>query len=85
MQSIYDGLKQLNIADERIHYEFFGPGATLLRENPGTSVGLVGDMENREPVQVRFAKSGKEAIWEPSTGTLLDLAEAPSKLVDRVA
>ncbi len=29
MESLHDGLKSLNIADERIHYEFFGPGATL--------------------------------------------------------
>ncbi len=76
MQSIYDELKALNVADERIHYEFFGPGATLLREAPGASAGLVGDVENREPVQVRFARSGKKATWEPSRGTLLDLAEA---------
>lgn len=76
MVSIYEGLKALNIPDERIHYEFFGPGTRLLRDSPGTKVGLVGDLENREPVRVSFAKSNKEAIWEPSKGTLLDLAEA---------
>jgi ferredoxin len=27
-------------------------------------------------VTIRFARSGTEAVWEPSSGTLLDLAEA---------
>jgi ferredoxin len=29
-----------------------------------------------EPVKVLFATSGKEARWEPGSGTLLELAEA---------
>ena len=76
MESIYNGLKQRNVADSRIHYEFFGPGARLLRETPGASIGLIGDLDNREPVSVRFARSDKQSIWTPSRGTLLDLAEA---------
>jgi ferredoxin-NADP reductase/predicted pyridoxine 5'-phosphate oxidase superfamily flavin-nucleotide-binding protein len=76
MESLYEGLKELNVADERIHYEFFGPGTTLLRETPGTSTGLIGELENRGPVTIHFARSGKQAVWEPAAGTLLDLAEA---------
>jgi ferredoxin-NADP reductase/predicted pyridoxine 5'-phosphate oxidase superfamily flavin-nucleotide-binding protein len=76
MESIYEGLKDLNVSDERIHYEFFGPGATLLKEEPGHSRGLVGDLENSAPVTVRFARSGTEAVWDPAKGTLLDLAES---------
>lgn len=76
MEALYEGLKELNVADDRIHYEFFGPGSTLLKESPGTSAGLVGELENSGPVTIRFARSGTEAVWEPSAGTLLDLAEA---------
>ena len=76
MESLYEGLKDLNVSDERIHYEFFGPGATLLREHPGETVGLATDLSDRTPVQVRFEKSGSMAIWDPSKGTLLDLAES---------
>ena len=76
MESLYEGLKDLNVADERIHYEFFGKGSTLKREQPGASIGLAGDLSHRDPVAVRFAKSDKQATWEPSKGTLLDLAEA---------
>ncbi len=76
MESLYEGLKDLNVSDERIHYEFFGPGATLLREHPGETVGLATDLSDRPPVQVRFEKSGSIATWDPSKGTLLDLAES---------
>jgi uncharacterized protein len=76
MQAMYEGLKDLNVSDERIHYEFFGPGATLLREKPGMSDGLVGDVTDRPPVKVQFALTGKEVTWEPSKGTLLELAES---------
>ena len=76
LESLYEGLKELNVADERIHYEFFGPGATLLREEPGATVGLAEDLQDRPPIAVRFARSEIAATWDPSKGTLLDLAEA---------
>jgi ferredoxin-NADP reductase/predicted pyridoxine 5'-phosphate oxidase superfamily flavin-nucleotide-binding protein len=76
MQDMYQALKELNIADDRIHYEFFGPGATLLKEEPGRSDGLVGEAETRGPVEVTFLQSHKTATWDPSKGTLLELAEA---------
>jgi hypothetical protein len=76
LESLYDGLKDLNVADERIHYEFFGPGATLLREEPGATVGLAEDLQDRPPIAVRFARSETDATWDPSKGTLLDLAES---------
>ena len=76
MQSMYRGLKDLNVRDERIHYEFFGPGATLLEDDPGRSQGLVGDLENPGPVTVKFARSNKQGTWDPSKGTLLELAES---------
>ena len=76
MESLYEGLKDISVPDERIHYEFFGPGATLLRDQPGETTGLATDISDRAPVLVQFVKSGKEAIWEPAKGTLLDLAES---------
>ena len=76
MQSLYQGLKQLNVADQRIHYEFFGPGTTLLQETAGTRSGLIGELEADGAVTVRFAQSEQQVSWEPTKGTLLDLAEA---------
>lgn len=75
MEAIYDGLKKINVPDHRIHYEFFGPGASLVQNEPGENKGLIGELSNQGPVSVCFEKSGKEVEWEPSLGTLLDLAE----------
>ena len=74
MQSIYDGLRGLNVADGRVHAEAFGP-ASLARikdfadAEPATSPATV-------PVPVAFATSGKEARWTPDIRNLLELAEA---------
>ena len=75
MESIYDGLKSLNVAEARIHYEFFGPGAALHKERPSGFDSLVGQLGDRAPVTVQFARSGIEARWDPTKGSLLDLAE----------
>lgn len=74
MESIYQDLKELNIADERIHYEYFGPGKALASSRPGQVATI--DLKDRSPVPVQFVKSGVEVIWDPTKGTLLDLAES---------
>lgn len=74
MHSMYEGIKSLNVSDDRIHYEFFGAGASLHREaHPSFEAAAAPKVG---PVPVRFARSGIEAVWEPSKGTLLDLAES---------
>ena len=73
MQSMYDGLRSLNIADERIHAETFGPSS--FRRDGERPPRLPQDPVSTEPVLVTFARSGKQAIWHPGGGSLLDLAE----------
>jgi ferredoxin-NADP reductase/predicted pyridoxine 5'-phosphate oxidase superfamily flavin-nucleotide-binding protein len=75
MQSMYDSLRDLNVADNRIHAEAFGPSGLHRRKDAAAATGPVrvaADM----PVPVAFVKSGKEARWTPETGSLLELAEA---------
>lgn len=76
MQGIYDGLRGLNIADGRIHAEAFGPSG--LQRKP--DAGAVPAVPQRAPattsVPVAFMKSAKEARWQPSGGSLLELAES---------
>ena len=76
LESIYSGLKDLNVPDERVHYEFFGAGSTLLKNQHDTPVVLSEDLADRAPIPVRFARSEKTATWDPAKGTLLDLAES---------
>lgn len=74
MESVYTDLKGSDVADERIHYEFFGPGASLGTQLRNES--LIGELGDQQPVAVHFARSGIETTWDPSRGTLLDLAES---------
>lgn len=75
-QSLYDGLREMQIPDKRIHAEQFGP-STLKRTldvttQPSTPQPAAAD----KPTPVLFANSAKEARWQPDGGTLLDLAES---------
>jgi len=72
-QSLYDGLRDKRVADDRIHAEAFGPAGLTRGPDAG---GTAPPPPAVEPVPVVFADSGKEARWEPISGTLLDLAEA---------
>ncbi|OPA88003.1 FAD-binding oxidoreductase [Pseudomonas fluorescens] len=74
-QALYDDLRGLRIPDERIHAETFGP-STLVRDAEVSVTAPPQPPVSGEPVKVLFATSGKEARWEPGTGTLLELAEA---------
>ena len=75
MQSIYDGLRNLNVADARIHAESFGPAA--LRRKCDHSIDAAPEHVPAEaPVSIAFIKSGQQAQWTPGSGSLLKLAES---------
>ena len=74
-QALYEGLRKMRIPDDRIHAETFGP-STLVRDAEVSVPAALQVPIASEPVKVLFATSGKEARWEPGTGTLLELAEA---------
>lgn len=75
MQSLYDGLKSLNIADARIHAEAFGPSG-LKRSGPAEKNAVTDSVPAAtESVRVVFTQSAKEARWKPGNGSLLEFAE----------
>ena len=75
IQDMYDGLRALNIADERIHAEAFGP-STLRRLAVEQTATLIQLPAASVPVPVYFESSAKEARWTPDSGSLLELAES---------
>ncbi|KXV10870.1 FAD-binding oxidoreductase [Caballeronia megalochromosomata] len=75
MQTIYDGLRGLNVSDTRIHAEAFGPSALKRTADRGADVKPMVPAAI-EPVKIEFLKSGTSAQWKPGGGTLLELAEA---------
>ena len=70
---LHAGLRGLNVAADRIHYEFFGP-SSLPSDAP--------EVITAEPAQVTFSASGKTVEWTAAAGSLLDLAEASGVLID---
>lgn len=70
-QSLYDGLRALNIADGRIHAEAFGPSTLKRRPDAGALIEPSAPAATA-PVQVIFTKSAKEARWSPGDGSLLN-------------
>lgn len=76
MQDVYDGLRDLNVDDDRIHAEAFGPGGVARTPD----VAVPWDSPDTAPfdaaVAVSFADTGSTATWRPGSGTLLELAEA---------
>ena len=37
---------------------------------------MIGDLDGQQPVPVQFTRSGINTTWDPSRGSLLDLAES---------
>jgi ferredoxin-NADP reductase/predicted pyridoxine 5'-phosphate oxidase superfamily flavin-nucleotide-binding protein len=74
-QSLYDGLRELDIRDSRIHAETFGP-STLRRRPDPDAVVIEQPPAATTSVPVVFQRSAKEARWQPEGGSLLELAES---------
>jgi ferredoxin-NADP reductase/predicted pyridoxine 5'-phosphate oxidase superfamily flavin-nucleotide-binding protein len=74
-QALYDGLRELDIHDSRIHAETFGP-STLRRRPDPDAVVIEQPPAATTSVPVVFQRSAKEARWQPDGGSLLELAES---------
>ncbi|PYE20370.1 hypothetical protein C7410_11760 [Paraburkholderia silvatlantica] len=70
MRDLYDGLRALNIADDRIRFEAFGP-SSLKRTHDRAPVA--GEATTARPVT--FARIAQTVHWQPQQGSLLDTAE----------
>jgi len=81
MQALYDGLRALNVADDRIHAEAFGTSSLTRQGNADAGAGAAAGKATpaatpaTESVPVMFMDSVKEARWNPGDGSLLELAE----------
>ncbi len=75
MQSLYDGLRGLDVSDKRIFAETFGP-ASLKRRPDGPDAEEFAPEPAAEKASVRFEASGVSAEWSRDDGALLDFAEA---------
>ncbi|RXV69151.1 pyridoxamine 5'-phosphate oxidase [Burkholderia stabilis] len=69
MRDLYDGLRALNVPDERIRFEAFGPSSVARTATRAAGVPAV------PSVPVVFRRTGREAAWTPVDGTLLEFTE----------
>lgn len=75
-QDLYDGLRALQIGDDRIHAEQFGPSSLRRSRVSGPDANdFINPPPAEDSVSIVFAKSAKEATWSPGNGSLLELAE----------
>ncbi|APG89258.1 flavohemoprotein (plasmid) [Sinorhizobium americanum CCGM7] len=75
-QALYDGLRGLNVADDRIRSETFGPSSLIRKRDATLTHATTTIPASTKPVAVAFSASLSEARWTPDSGTLLELAEA---------
>jgi ferredoxin len=77
MQQTYDALRDLNIADDRIRAEAFGPSSLQRRVNAQAGRTSSGPSlpASKADVPVTFVRSGIHTVWSPGSGSLLELAE----------
>lgn len=89
MQDLYDGLRALNVPDERIRFEAFGPAsvrraaargpAAAVSASATTAFAAAADAETATTaamVPVHMARSGADLTWDGKQASLLDFAEA---------
>lgn len=75
MQDTYNGLRELNVRDERIFAEGFGP-SSLRRMPDAGGVAAQLPAPAAQSVKIIFTESAKEGRWSPGDGSLLEVAEA---------
>jgi ferredoxin-NADP reductase/MOSC domain-containing protein YiiM/predicted pyridoxine 5'-phosphate oxidase superfamily flavin-nucleotide-binding protein len=77
MKALYCGLLSLDVSEERIHYEFFGPASVLKEDARPSGPAQVPSAETELAggIQVSFARSGVTAAWDPACESILELAE----------
>ncbi|MEM5342259.1 pyridoxamine 5'-phosphate oxidase family protein [Paraburkholderia azotifigens] len=75
MRDLYEGLRALNVADERIRFEAFGP-ASVKRTPTAQARPAVEEKAEVEAggAQVTFARSQRTIRWLPNHGSLLEFA-----------
>lgn len=74
-QALYDELRDLDVDDQRIHAETFGPSTLRRRPDPLAPV-IEQPAAATGAVTVTFQNAQINARWQPETGSLLELAES---------
>ena len=75
MQAMYQTLRGLGVAKDRIAYEFFGPATVLEAEPKPQPVTAPVAAIAEGAITVEFRKSGLTVVWDAAADSLLAFAE----------
>ncbi|SAK53770.1 oxidoreductase FAD/NAD(P)-binding subunit [Caballeronia hypogeia] len=76
MQANWNLLRNLGVARERIHYEFFGPATVIDGDvSPPATASESSQPVDGEAITVRFHPHGEPVAWNPACASLLEFAE----------
>lgn len=75
MKALVEGLQGWGVPHDNIHHEAFGPASVKSTTAPAAAAAPAGKL------QVAFARSGKQAMWD-GKATLLEIAEANGVKLD---
>ncbi len=75
MADVVSGLVDRGVAEERVHYEFFGAATSLFGELDAADAGPEAVDRDGRPIVVTFARSGISVPWRENSFSLLALAE----------
>ena len=75
MRDLYEGLRALNVADERIRFEAFGPASVKRTPSAARMAEQAATEDKKGGAQVTFARSQRTIQWLPKHGSLLEFAE----------
>ena len=76
LQSLVPALEDWGVPEARIHFEAFGPASIPRKSKAAATLTPTTSAAAEAAIVVTFASSGKSVPWLPTTGSLLDLAEA---------
>lgn len=90
MKDMYEGLSAWGVPEARIHFEAFGPATIkktsdtvkLAQAKAAAESGLTVGSAAAVKCAVTFAKSGKQAQWDPKAGNLLEFARGLGVRID---
>ena len=78
MNSLFEGLREWDVPEDKIHYEAFGPATVSKKKDADKAADkapAAATDNAAADIQITFAQSGKSIAWDPEAGTLLDFAE----------
>jgi hypothetical protein len=78
MTSLTEGLRDWGVPTDHVHFEAFGPASVKKQPTPAQD----GKDVSKSTINVTFARSGKTICWTPTSGSLLDFAEASGVAID---